>query len=98
MLGELARRLGAEHPGFDMTAWQLIDATLARSGYPDAATVCAQGGIDCARDFDTMHFLNGFGHADRGFHFHPDWAALGPDHARLPSLPDHLAITDAIRR
>ena len=28
----LAKRLGAEHPGFDMTAWELIDATLKRSG------------------------------------------------------------------
>ena len=30
----LAKRLGAEHPGFDMTAWELIDATLKRSGIP----------------------------------------------------------------
>ena len=37
----LAKRLGAEHSGFDMTAWELIDATLKRSGHPDAATLKA---------------------------------------------------------
>ena len=37
----LAKRLGAAHPGFDMTAWELIDATLRRSGHPDAATLKA---------------------------------------------------------
>ena len=30
----LAKRLGAEHPGFDLTAWELIDATLKASGWP----------------------------------------------------------------
>ena len=33
---ELARRLGAEHPGFDMTAWEIIDQTLECSGLPSA--------------------------------------------------------------
>ena len=33
---ELAKRLGAEHPGFEMTSWELINETLKRSGYPSA--------------------------------------------------------------
>ena len=28
------------------------------------------------------------------FQFKPDWAKLGPDHARMPKLPDHFAIID----
>jgi anaerobic selenocysteine-containing dehydrogenase len=36
-----------------------------------------------------MHFLNGFGHADRRFHFRPDWAAFGRDFAAMPALPGH---------
>src|SRR3546814_14118499 len=35
----LAGRLGATHPGFEMTAWEIIDATFQASGLPDAGTV-----------------------------------------------------------
>ncbi len=91
----LAKRLGAEHPGFHMTAWELMEATLAASGLPDAGTLHDQHWLDCARPFEEMHFLSGFGHADKRFHFRPDWAALGADHERMPSLPDHAPITDA---
>jgi anaerobic selenocysteine-containing dehydrogenase len=46
--------------------------------------------FDCAKPFDEMHFLNGFPHADGKFHFAPDWQAIGPDHERMPPLPDHM--------
>src|SRR5205823_7196846 len=39
-------------------------------------------------------FLDGFGHPDRKFHFRADWGALGPGHAGLLALPDHVATTD----
>src|SRR3546814_17035216 len=35
----LARRLGAEHPGFAMSAWEIVDATLRASGLPGAKAV-----------------------------------------------------------
>ncbi len=91
----LARRLGAEHPGFQMTAWEVIDETMRRSGLPPAAEAADARWVDLAPDFEKMHFLDGFGHADGKFHFKPDWAAVGPDHARMPALPDHLDIIDA---
>lgn len=89
VLGELARRLGARHPGFELDEWGLIEATLRASGLADAATIHAQGGLDCGADFETSHFLNGFGHPDGRFRFRPDWASLGPFHHDLPVLPDH---------
>jgi anaerobic selenocysteine-containing dehydrogenase len=92
---ELAARLGAEHAGFDVSAWELVDATLRASGFPDADSVHAAGGHDCSLPFEQAHFLDGFAHADGRFRFGPDWAALGPDHAALPALPDHVDITDA---
>ncbi|HUZ73141.1 MAG TPA: molybdopterin oxidoreductase family protein [Stellaceae bacterium] len=91
----LARRLGAEHPGFAMTAWEIIDATLARSGLPDAATIHAAGGRDMALPFAEAHFLTRFGHRDGRFHFRADWAEIGPDHQALPALPDHVAAIEA---
>jgi anaerobic selenocysteine-containing dehydrogenase len=90
----LARRLGAKHPGFEMTIWEMIDTTLKASGLPDADTVYEAHWYDCSRSYEEMHFLNGFEHADGRFHFKADWAALGEDHERLPALPDHVAITD----
>ncbi len=85
----LAARLGAEHPGFRMNAWQIIDATLKASGLPDAETVHAAHWYDCVKPFEQMHFLDGFAHADGRFHFKPDWAAQGRDFAAMPHLPGH---------
>jgi anaerobic selenocysteine-containing dehydrogenase len=96
VIGELARRLGAEHPGFHMTEWELIEDLLARSGWPDAETVHAAGGWEALPDDDTAHYRNGFPTATGKFRFKPDWASFGPDHARMPKLPDHLAIIDEI--
>ncbi|MGH8721687.1 MAG: molybdopterin-dependent oxidoreductase, partial [Burkholderiales bacterium] len=90
----LARRLGADHPGFAMTEWQLIDGLLARSGWPDAETIWRAGGFDAMPDYATSHHLNGFPTPSGKFQFKADWAKFGPDHARMPKLPDHFAIID----
>jgi anaerobic selenocysteine-containing dehydrogenase len=90
----LARRLGAEHPGFAMTEMEIIDATLKASGWPDAATVLRQRWIDAAPGFRASHLLDGFGHADGKFRFAADWSSIGPDHQGMSALPDHLAVTD----
>ncbi|WP_299616630.1 molybdopterin-dependent oxidoreductase [Pelagibius sp.] len=94
VLCALAARLGAEHRGFEMTAWEMVDETLRASGLPDAETVHAAHWHDCAQSFEEMHFLNGFGHADKRFHFRADWAALGPDFAAMPALPGHSEAFD----
>jgi anaerobic selenocysteine-containing dehydrogenase len=95
VLQALALRLGAEHPGFKMTAMEIVDATLANSGYAmNAAELVAARWIDRAESFRSAHFLDGFGHADKRFHFAPDWAAIGPAHAAMPRLPDHMAVHD----
>ncbi len=94
VLQGLAVRLGAQHAGFQMTAFEVADATLRGSGWPGAAEVVARKWIDAADTFERSHFFDGFGHADGRFRFAPDWAALGPFHAGMPSLPDHWAATD----
>ncbi len=94
VLQGLARRLGAQHPGFGMTAMQLVDATLRASGWPGAEEVIARRWIDAADSFERSHFLTGFGFPDGRFRFAPDWAAVGPYHAGMPALPDHWAATD----
>ena len=92
----LATRLGAAHRGFDMSAMEMIDATLQASGYPDAKTVLEQRWVDEMPPFRTAHFLDGFATPDYRFHFAPNWKSLGDDHAAMPSLPDQMDNIDAM--
>ena len=91
----LAARLGARHRGFEMTAMEIVDATLLASGWPGAAEVLERKWVDAADTFERSHFLTGFGHPDGRFRFAPDWTALGPRSAGMPSLPDQWAALDA---
>jgi anaerobic selenocysteine-containing dehydrogenase len=94
MLCALAHRLGADHRGFDMTAIEIIDETLRVSGLPGRDRFDEGTWHDFSPDFETGHFLNGFGHEDRKFHFRPNWKAVGPNHAGMPDFPDHVATID----
>jgi anaerobic selenocysteine-containing dehydrogenase len=95
----LAERLGAEHRGFKMTAFEIIAETLQMSGLPGPDEFVEGTWLDRANDFATEHFLDGFGHLDKKFHFRANWASMrGPMHTRdlgaLPEFPDHVAILD----
>jgi anaerobic selenocysteine-containing dehydrogenase len=90
----LAKRLGARHPGFEMTAFEIIEQTLQASGLP--APDQFEEGVwhDCWPGFETGHFLDGFAHADKKFHLRADWAAFGREHTSLAAFPDHVAVID----
>ena len=90
--------MGAEHRGFDLSPREIIDWTLQNSGWGTLQQLETTAWIDCQPGFDEAHFVDGFGHADRRFHFAPDWAQFGPrefgpsgDDALPPALPDHWA-------
>jgi anaerobic selenocysteine-containing dehydrogenase len=96
VLRGLGRRLKAEHPGFEMSPRELIDATLKKSGHGDIDTLQADLWRDLQPDFRTSHYLDGFAHADGKFHFKADWAHVPIGDAgmmgawdQMPSLPDH---------
>jgi anaerobic selenocysteine-containing dehydrogenase len=98
---ELAKRVGAEHPGFDKTDWQLVDECLTASGLPDGAAMKEKSFIDMQPDFETSHYRKGFAHSDGKFHFKADWSSLsmvrfGPEgfENTMPSLPDHWAVIE----
>ena len=101
VLQGLATRLDARHPAFDMTAREIIDATLQDSGRGDIATLEADLWRDIQPDFRTSHYLDGFAHADRKFHFKADWSCVPIGNAglmgawdKMPSLPDHWTIIE----
>jgi anaerobic selenocysteine-containing dehydrogenase len=99
----LAKRLGAQHQGFDMSSRQLIDWTLQNSGWGTLADLERSRWIDCQPDFNAAHYIDGFAWPDRKFRFKPDWPAVrlrqwrssGPIHA-MPALPDHWQIIEEV--
>ncbi len=97
----LARRLGAHHPGFAMTARELIDVTLRKSGWGTLADLEKNRWIDCQPDFATAHYLNGFAYPDGKFRFKPEWPTVPFNrwHRVVPSrpiprLPDHWEVIE----
>lgn len=101
VLAGLAQRLGANHPGFAMSARELIDWTLQKSGWGTLAALEASRWIDCQPDFETAHYGRGFNWPDGKFRFKPDWPNVpfrspcraGPIE-RMPALPDHWTIIE----
>jgi len=93
---ELAKRLGAQHRGFHMSAWQIMDETLKASGMWDAETNWREGGQDFALPFERAHFLDGFAWPDGKFRFKPDWKQFGGRWQEMPTLPDHFAVNDKL--
>jgi anaerobic selenocysteine-containing dehydrogenase len=99
----LAKRLGAEHPGFDMSPRELIDATLQNSGWGTLAEIEQKRWIDCQPDFATAHYLDGFAYPDGKFRFRPNWpeapfsrreVLYGP--SSIPSFPDHWNVIEEV--
>jgi anaerobic selenocysteine-containing dehydrogenase len=97
----LAKRLGAKHPGFDMTPRQLIDGTLRKSGWGTLAELEANRWIDCQPDFASAHYLDGFAYPDGKFRFKPDWPQVPFRRAHrtvpsetIPALPDHWEVIE----
>jgi anaerobic selenocysteine-containing dehydrogenase len=103
VLQGLGRRLKVDHPAFEMTPRELIDATLRKSGHGGIAELEADLWRDLQPDFRTSHYLDGFAHPDGKFHFKADWAHVPVKNAgmmgawdQMPSLPDHwTAIEEA---
>jgi len=90
LICQLGQRLGATHPAFQMSAVELLDATLQKSNKGTWQEAAARGWVECAEDFDASHFTSGFPTEDGRFHFKPDWSTVGPYHAGMKALPDHL--------
>jgi anaerobic selenocysteine-containing dehydrogenase len=101
LIAELAKRLGAEHPGFTMSAREHVDWCLSQSGQGSLAEIERTGFIDIDPPFRTAHYLDGFGHQDGKFHFSPDWPGVPIAHAGLmgpwqdlPRYPDHWSVIE----
>ncbi|WLR99093.1 molybdopterin-containing oxidoreductase family protein [Shinella sumterensis] len=106
VIEELAKRLGvADKPGFGLTEQEHITRMLPAYDM-DFDGLKEEKWIDCQPDFETAHFVKGFGFPDGKFRFRPDWTgtpapnrppralgAFGP-HEALPKFPDHVEIIE----
>jgi Anaerobic dehydrogenases, typically selenocysteine-containing len=99
---DLARRLGARHRGFDMTAREHIDWMLRHSGFGTLEELEAGRWRDCQPSFREAHYLDGFAHPDGRFRFRPDWTRVKAPSAGLmgpwqdiPPLPDYWPVIEA---
>lgn len=97
----LAGRLGARHRGFGMTPREIVDWTLRETRRGTLDELIANDFIDIQPDFETAHYLKGFGYPDGRFRFKPDWPKVpnahdglrGP-HAAMPALPDQWDVIE----
>ncbi|MCO5066127.1 MAG: molybdopterin oxidoreductase family protein [Rhizobiaceae bacterium] len=107
VIEELAKRLGVAHlPGFGMTEREHIEIMLEKKGLGSFDSFRQARWADLQPDFETAHFLGGFGHRDGKFRFRPDWIGqTGPNRPpksiglygpleRLPQLPDHVDLIE----
>jgi anaerobic selenocysteine-containing dehydrogenase len=102
VIRDLASRVGAEHPGFHMTARQHIDWLLRHSGWGTLAELEEKRFLDVQPDFRTAHYLDGFAWPDGKYRFRPDWPSVpygneglrGPA-ALLPAFPDQWDVNEA---
>lgn len=109
VINELAERLGiSDYPGFGRDADTLIDNMLKTSGHGSLAALRQNKWIDCQPDFETSHYIGGFGWPDGRYRFRPDWTGspapdrppdsvgpLGP-HGALPEFPDHVNLIEEV--
>nr|WP_085422943.1 molybdopterin oxidoreductase family protein [Xaviernesmea oryzae] len=107
VIEELARRLGVDHyPGFGMNEREHIDRILKDSRWPGVDVLEREKWIDAQPDFETAHYIKGFGYPDGKFRFRPDWAngpspdkpprnvgPLGPI-GELPVFPDQVDVIE----
>lgn len=104
---EIAKRVGAKHPGFTMTGDEILTETLRASGLPDGKRLHAMHWLDYRPKYDDAHYLDGFAHPDGKFHFRPNWQEFAPGawttagcshgHAEasgMPEFPDHWAVIE----
>ena len=103
VISALASRLGASHRGFDMSPREIIDWTLRASKHGTLAELEEKKWLDVQPPFDEAHFIQGFRHKDKKFHFRADWATtpfsnigLMGSWQTMPTLPDHWAVNESV--
>ncbi len=101
VIGAIAQRVGAQHPGFEKSPRELIGESLRESGWGSYEDLAAINWRDVQPNFETSHFLNGFNWPDGKFRFKADWphvafgGVLSGPWRDMPSFPDYWPVIEA---
>lgn len=107
VIEQLAERLGvADRPGFGLSEREHIDLMLEKRGLGGFDEMEELRFADMQPDFETAHFIKGFGHPDGRYRFRPRWQDTpAPDKPPrsmgvqgrpdlLPTFPDHVELIE----
>ena len=94
VLKALFTQLGLSHPANDLSERELIDVTLKASKLSSLSALEATGSMDCALEFETANFADGFATKDKRFHFSPDWSLRGDSAEGMPTFADYWDVID----
>ena len=96
----IAERVGAQHPGFQKSPRELIDATLCDIGWGTFEELAKINWRDVQVDFEQAHYLKGFAWPGGKYRFRARWnevpfrSQMAPQWGDMPTMPDHWAVIE----
>ena len=94
LINTLSRKMGTEKKEFSYSEEELIDRTLKLSNLGDLKELKRKKFLDLQPDFETSHFINGFGHKDKKFHITAEWKNNNKGFNEKFKLPDHYDLIE----
>ena len=89
LINELSIKMGSVKKEFSFSEEEFIDNTLKLSNLGSLKELKIKKFIDLQPEFNTSHFINGFGHKDKKFHLAAEWKINNKPFNKQFELPDH---------
>ena len=86
--------MGSVKKEFSFSEEEFIDNTLKLSNLGSLKELKIKKFIDLQPEFNTSHFINGFGHKDKKFHLAAEWKINNKTFNKQFELPDHYDLIE----
>lgn len=96
LINTLGKNLGGKEILFSLSEEDAINKTLQLSKLGTLEEIKKKKFIDLQPSFRKSHFLDGFGHKDKKFHFSPIWKANDIAFNKKFNLPDYYPLIEKI--
>ena len=93
LINALSKKLGSKNKCFELSE-EIIDITLKKSNLGSYSGLKKNKFIDLQPSFKESHFLNGYGHKDKRFHFSPEWKIGNKQFNKKYKLPNHYDLIE----
>ena len=94
LINELSKKMGSVKKEFSFSEEEFIDNTLKLSNLGSLKELKIKKFIDLQPEFNTSHFINGFGHQDKKFHLAAEWKINNKTFNKQFELPDHYDLIE----